>query len=245
MRRRIWIAFFGLGLLSMACGLQAEMSPTLPVDMATASPTQAPTLEPDPVLQETPTSQTSPLFWKEYRDARFGYGLALPCFWSYYPTPPEGNFAAMTARNFSEEFYQAHSVRGEWVDGNWPEGTMALNVIAIEGIDPSLTMEEAIAYIYENYSSEQAVNSIEPVRYGDHNGVLVTVTDGLAGGGTHRLVYFPLSPDTLLSVVFMPDSALEHPDAQAILASLATAVDEPVELPTSAATMPDPSVSCQ
>lgn len=245
MRRQIWIAFFGLGLLSMACGLQAEMSPALPVDVATASPTQVPTLESAPVLQETPVSQASSLFWKEYRDARFGYGLALPCFWSYYPTPPEGNFAAMTARNFSEEFYQAHSVRGEWVDGNWPEGTMALNVIAIEGIDPSLTMEEAIAYIYKNYSSEQTVNSIVPVRYGDHDGVLVTVTDGLADGGTHRLVYFPLSPDTLLSVVFTPDSAWDYPDAQAILASLATAVDEPVELPTSAATMPDPSISCQ
>lgn len=245
MRRRIWIALLSLGLLSMACGLQGEMPPALPVDAATASPAQAPTLEPAPVLQETPAAQSSASAWKEYRDARFGYGLALPCFWSYYPTPPAGNFAAMTARNYGEEFFQAHSVRGEWVDGNWPEGTMALSVIAIEGIDPSLTMEEAIDYIYKNYSSEQTVESIEPVRYGDHNGVLVTVTDGLAGGGTHRLVYFPLSPDTLLSMVFTPDSALEHPDAQAILASLAIAVDEPVELPTSAATMPDPSISCQ
>ena len=185
--------------------------------------------------------------WVEYRDPRYGYGLALPCYWTVTPTPMEGTFATMSARSYSDEFFAAHSDRGVWTGDAWPAGAYKLDAVIFEGIDPSLSMQDAIHYTYATYSNEQELVSVEEKTYDRHLGYIATVQGGPQGGETLRVVYFAIGPDALLSLVFYPEAAQDEPDLQAMLGSFASALDEPVAFPAQAPSGPPDgsAIACQ
>ena len=62
----------------------------------------------DPAATQ-PTNQAGGTSWIEYRDARYGYGVAIPCHWIVVPTPLEGEFATLTLRSYDEAFRAANS----------------------------------------------------------------------------------------------------------------------------------------
>ena len=83
----------------------------------------------DPLLtQPTSPPGADPIWtssWTEYRDERYGYGLAVPCHWVQLPPPLEGNFATLTVLSYDEQFRAQNSerrVEGWTVAGRGYEG---------------------------------------------------------------------------------------------------------------------------
>jgi len=227
MKSKIFYLLVVLALSFTACGPQpATLEPT-------SLPTEVPmTRTPFPsAAAPVPATQTTNSAWVEYRDPRYGYGLALPCYWTVSPTPMLGMFATMSARSYTDEFLNSNSDRGNWIGDHWPAGAMNLNVVAIEGIDPSLSMINAIRQFYTSYSSEQSLLSVDEISFEGRTGYVATVAGGLQGGETVRIVYFSINPNTLAAFTFSPSEALNSSDAQAILYSFTLAADQPVSFP--------------
>jgi len=207
------------------CGALEPAAPTV----LSETPLPPPAETPRSIATAVTESAGGP--WIEYRDPRYGYAIALPCYWTYVSTPLEGMFATMSARSYSDEFLGAHSVRGDWENGIWPEGAMKLDVLVFEGIDPALDLMSALEEFFDEYLNEQEVTAIEAVSFGSHSALQVTVEGGLAGGMTSQMVYFRLAPDKLIWFHFQPAAALVSTDAQAILGSVVLSVEEPLPLP--------------
>lgn len=66
--------------------------------------------------------------WTEYRDARYGYGLAVPSDWIIFPTPPEGVRATLVLTNFGDE---GRGITSE----QWPKGGLKIDITVFENID--------------------------------------------------------------------------------------------------------------
>ena len=132
------IVFTTLFLPLLSACLLAVASPEPPVLLSTQAPVLVPTeaaTEPPPATQgpvSEPTFMPGTAGWVEYRDPRYGYGLALPCYWTVTPTPMEGTFATMSARSYSDEFFAAHSDRGVWTGDAWPAGAYKLDAVIFE-----------------------------------------------------------------------------------------------------------------
>jgi hypothetical protein len=154
----------------------------------------------------------------------------------------------MTAHSYSEEFFAQHSERGEWKGGVWPAGAYKLDAVGFENMDPALSAPDAIRAWYSNpqNSSEQELISVEETRFGRQTGYIATLQSGLQGGEKVRIVYFSLQPGRLIGFVFLPGTALDSPDVQAILASFAATPAEPVSFPSNAPIGPQDGgpVSC-
>jgi hypothetical protein len=104
----------------------------------------------------------------------------------------------------------------------------------VEDIDPALSIPDAIRSFYATYANEQELVSPEETTFSRHTGYVATVQ----GGEKVRVVYFPLQPGKLAFFVFLPDTAVDAPDAQAILSSFAATMDEPVVFPEQAPSGP-------
>jgi hypothetical protein len=188
-----------------------------------------------PDLTEPRTAPTSgPVYpWIKLRDARYGYGIAIPCYWSVIPTPSQGNYAAMTIRSYDDAYFMAHSEKGGWVGGKRPEGAVSMDMVVIEGIQPTLALTEAVRQIAA--SDINVIQSIEPITLGTNTGVLADVqgTQGPRADppGPNNLVYFRLAPDKVLMVAALPTAALASADVQGILSSLVLSKQQDMALP--------------
>lgn len=130
------------------------------------------------------------------------------------PVPTENTFIRPTATPVSSE---AVSTK--------------MDVYVFEGVDPARNLADAVKQFYADYSTEQEITSMEELTFGPHPALLVTVTRGLSGGTVNRLVYFRLAPDKLLWFIFYPDTALDSPDAQAIMNSLVLPLEGEFRIP--------------
>jgi hypothetical protein len=96
--------------------------------LAACAPQAAPSLAPETVSTEPPAPVSAPPTkfvpptevpaanseWVTYRDSRYGIGLAYPCWWAFTPMPSEGYGGVITLRSFDEEYFRAHSTKGNW-----------------------------------------------------------------------------------------------------------------------------------
>jgi hypothetical protein len=127
-----------------------------------------------PAITGTQTVQASePSLWIAYRDQKHGYGLALPCFWHITPIGNDAKRGLSTATSYDELFAMAHSVRGHWVDGEWPPGAIKIDISVFEGIEPSLSLQDAA----QRKFSDWHIQSIEPSLLGDHEALVVVLAD--------------------------------------------------------------------
>jgi hypothetical protein len=156
-------------------------------------------------------------------------------------------FATMTARSYSDEFFATHSERGNWTDGVWPEGAYKLDAVVFEGLAYSSDAENMIREFITGTLNEQELTSLEEVTVGRRTGYMATLVSGLQGGDTQKMIYYPFRNDALLGMAFQPGSALESADIQAILGSLALAMEETVVFPAQIPTSPPDagSPACQ
>jgi hypothetical protein len=214
--------------------------PTIPIEEATPTPeapAATPSPEPEATVEEpspTPTSPpaeepASPL-WAQYWDPLYGYGLALPCYWVIYPPPPDAVAGSPSIRSYDEWFAMEHSVRGQWIDGQWPPGAVKLEIIVAEGIDPDLPLGPAAQGAMEEMGFP--VESVEEVVIGRHDAVLAHLGDMGIPGAPDRVPVFRLTPDRLILFSVMPGDALDSPDLQGLLESLVRSDAEEIAVPT-------------
>jgi hypothetical protein len=221
-------------LLLSACQAhpsRSQVTKIAPIGQAT-EPTDS-NLQPTetPVPTQSPTIQQSSKAWKDYRDPRYSYGLALPCFWQINPTPTDGYSGVMTAHSWSDDFFNANSVRGNWINDIWPSGAISLQVWGDEQVDPVLSTPEAITNYYSTSETDKIV-SLEDSSFGGNNATVVTLASILHPEETSKVITFRLAPTKILFFAFNPQTSLDLKDAQGILNSLVLSSGEAIVIPT-------------
>jgi len=224
------VALTACGTLQM--GIEHTATPTTmttstePI-ISTATPRPTETVEaPTPTLTSTPVPEAtaSPL-WTEYRSPRYGYGLALPCFWVIYPGTDHP-----TIMSYDEAFLQTHSIRGQWLNNEWPDRAIKIDVWVSEAIDPSLSLAEAAS---QSLNAENTyVHAAQEVTIGSRPAVLAELRDRNDASVSYLIPVFRLSPGRLLFFSVLPRQALSSSDVQAILGSLALSPDQEIVIPS-------------
>jgi hypothetical protein len=223
-----------MSVLLSACQAQpikSQVTDNPPIVQETeSSGSNAQSVETQALTQE-PDAQQPGKAWSEYRDTRYGYGLALPCFWQINPTPTDGYSGVMTAHSWSDDFFKANSVRGNWKDDIWPAGAISLQVWGEEQIDPLLSTTEAITNYYSNSETDKIV-SLEEASFGRNNATVVTLASALHPEEINKVLAFRLAPNKIMFFAFNPQSSLDSMDAQGILNSLVFSSEEAIAIPT-------------
>ena len=191
-----------------------------------------PTEEPQSIpAQIEPTSQPEqPIStaWRAVRDTRYGFGLAIPCWWIVNPIPEQGSGGAMIIKNYDEAYFNAHSNKGFW---EWPNGTMKMDVIVMEGVDPAKS--DADAYMQFVDPMMTGLVSAEQQQIGSQMATVATLENLVNKSDPNsKMFIFRLAPATLLMVVPYPQTVIDSPDFQAILNSIVLTPNEKVTPPT-------------
>jgi hypothetical protein len=225
-----------LSALLTACAPQPAPVPT-EIPAAEATATQAPTavstllVQPTLEVQSIPTTEQpavkSP--WIQYRDTRYGIGLAYPCWWIMYPIPAEGSGATLSLRSFDEDYFRANSVKGQWKDGVPPEGAFTADFVVFEGVDPAKSNADA----YPIDPSTTAIASSEDKLIGQNQATFIQLKDLVnSNAPLFTVILFRLAPDKLIGFVSQQQDRLDSVDLQGILDSLSLSPDQPITVPT-------------
>jgi len=225
-----------LSALLAACAPQPAPDPIdvpVPEVTATESPMVStlpvqPTVLPQPA--STPKPQAANGAWAEYRDPRYGIGLAYPCWWVMYPIPAEGDGGALSLRSFDEDYFRANSVKGQWKDGVAPEGVYAADFLVFEGIDPAASDADAYAGLIDP-SMEEIVSS-EDTLIGQNQATVIQLQNLVnSNDPLFTAILFRLAPDKLMIFVTQQQDRLDSVDLQGILTSLSLSPDQPILIP--------------
>lgn len=186
-----------------------------------------PTEEPSAIPTQSEPEQSVSTAWKAVRDMRYGFGLAVPCWWLVSPIPEQGYGGAMTITNYDEAYFMRHSNKGFW---EWPNGTLKLDLFVMEGVDPAKA--DAGAYMGFVDPTMTGLVSAEQQQIGQHTVTVVTLSNLINTSDPHtRLFIHRLSPDKLLMLAPIPQTIIDTPDFQAVLASIVLEPDKQVALP--------------
>jgi hypothetical protein len=225
-----------LSALLAACAPQLAPAPTnMPATGATA--TEAPTVistipvQPTAEAQSTPEQPAANSAWVQYRDPRYGIGVAYPCWWIMYPMPAEGSGATLSLRSFDEDYFRANSVKGMWKDGIPPEGVFTADFVVFEGVDPAKSNTDA----YPIDPMTTAIVSSEDTLIGQNPATIIQLQDLINNNAPlFTVILFRLAPDKLLGFVTQQQDRLDSVDFQGILTSLSLSPDQPIVVPTDA-----------
>jgi hypothetical protein len=192
-----------------------------------STPSATPLNKPQPVADNKNISTTQSNAWKTVRDPRYGFGLAVPCWWLVSPIPAQGIGGVMTIQNYDEAYFNAHSTKGFW---EWPNGTLKLDIIVMEGVDP--TKSDADAYMAFVDPTATGLVSAETQQIGVQKTTVLTLSNLVnTNDPDARMFAYRLAPDKLLMVAPTPQSIINTPDFQAILSSIVLSPGEQVSLP--------------
>ena len=199
-----------------------ETSPVEPLAPETPPPTEI-----APVAEESPVST----LWVGYRDERYGIGLAFPCWWAFTPMPTEGYGGAMTLRSFDEDYFRAHSTKGNWNGNIPPEGVFALDVGVFEGFDPAMSLVDAWNTVTDPTMS--VIVSSEERVIGQNTATVIQLQNVNNSSEPPFTMYlYRLAPDKVLFVSPLFQDTLDTNDIQGILTSLSLNPDVPIQVPT-------------
>jgi len=217
-----------LSTLLAACTPQPAPVPTeIPVTEAPPIVSRLP-VQPTGEFQPTPEQPSANSAWTEYRDPRYGIGIAYPCWWVMYPVPAEGNGATLSLRSFDEDYFRANSVKGQWKDGIPPEGVFTADFVIFEGVDPAKPNAEA----YPIDPSMNAIASSEDKLIGQNQATVIQLQNLVNGNDPlTTVILFRLAPDKLLGFVSQQQDRLDSADLQSILTSLSLSPDQPIAVP--------------
>lgn len=168
---------------------------------STPSPTQA-----DSIPKSEVPGKTA---WKAVRDQRYGFGLAVPCWWVFTPMPADAiGGGAMTMRNYDEAYFNANSSKGFW---DWPNGALKLDVIVMEGVEPANS--DSDGYLQFSDPTMESVISAESKQFGSHSGTIAILANLDNPNAPETKVYFfRLASDKLLMINSIPQSIFDTPD---------------------------------
>jgi len=208
-----------------ACSLPVPQIEERPTPIFMEEPTLRPT-QSEPAPQSDIPVKTA---WKAVRDQRYGFGLAVPCWWLFTPIPADAiGGGAMTIRNYDEAYFNANSKKGFW---DWPNGTLKVDVIVMEGVESSNS--DIDGYLQFSDPTMETVVSIEAQRFGSKSGTIATLANvDNPNSPDIKVYFFRLAPDKLIMINPIPQSIIDTPDFQAILTSIVLAPEEQITLPT-------------
>jgi hypothetical protein len=146
------------------------------------------------------------------------------------PPPLEGNFATLTIRSYDEAFRAQNSVKGEWVDGQWPGGAMKADLTVVEGVPPEQSLAEFASDLLQQ-SEFATLVSVEELQVGTQQAVAVVTGRSNDATERHTTYAFRLAPDKVLLMSILPEDAWQSGDMQGILGSIALSGEEPVTMP--------------
>lgn len=204
----------------------ATDEPVLPTATLEPSPsaTDDSAAEPAPTATELPPAidVTPSSLWSTYRDPETGFGHAFPCHWL-----SQGR----TLVSYDEAFFMDRAIRGHWAEGNPPDGAVKVEIAAFKyadsGVEPGATLEEAVAQAI----SDEIV-ATEMVVLGGKDALRVELPGTIYPDDTvNEIYFFPMSADAMLLLSVTPRSALDSPDVQGIINSLALAHEEQIAIP--------------
>jgi len=223
MKNKSLLLLLLIALFVSACAPSVTPTEESPAPFPTEEPQAVPTqAEPAP-QPEKPVSTA----WRAVRDQRYGFGLALPCWWIVHPIPEGGFGGAMTIYNYDEVYFNAHSTKGFW---EWPNGTLKMDVIVMEGIDPANS--DIDGYLQFSDPTMERVDAAESQQFGSHTATVASLANvDNPNSPITKVYFFRLAPDKLLMVNPIPQSIIDTPDIQAIIASIVLSPDEKVTLP--------------
>ncbi|MBL7942525.1 MAG: hypothetical protein JNM00_07150, partial [Flavobacteriales bacterium] len=194
MKRSITLLSTLLFLIS-ACAPQTAM-PSLE--------STATTEEPTPDLGGIIVNDQS-LLWSELRETRFGFGLAIPCWWIVEGMPPEGDVSTMSIQNFDDIFFNEYSENGEWIGGVPPQGVMYMEITAAI-TDATLTDEQAYLKYVDPATTELAAS--QPRKFGANTFTVLTLRNKQIQNAGLSVYVTRLDPQTILSFVSYPPSTI-------------------------------------
>jgi len=197
-------------------------------EQAEPAPTRTPLPEVDAVTDE-PTdtaAEESSQLWVVYRSPEYGYGMALPCYWVIDAAH------GLSTRSYDEMFAMSNTVRSAWKDGSPPDGAFNPDIGVFEygdsGIAPGTPMEEAVPLLIGD-----EIASTERIRVGSNEALVAYLNgEGAPDYFANQLYFFQLSPERVLMFAPKWTNALESPDVQAILVSLALTAEDEVVIPS-------------
>jgi hypothetical protein len=236
--------FIVLSILMIGCGQLAvgietpAPSPSPEPTLTPAIPTEAPTGEPTmlPVTEDPATPDPESEYWVESGDTRTGIRFAVPCFWSVnVPTgeqDPSG-LGSFPIQNFTPAFVESFGPKGG--DLIWENGAVKADIVYFVpedwNLQPDLSLEEFAHGLYpDSETSELELVSTESMQINGQESLLLT-TRSKSNGDLGKFYLFQLNRDLYMGFSPVPVEAVEHPDIQAILQSLALTPETPVRIP--------------
>ncbi len=221
MKNKSLLSLLLVMLFVIACAPSVSPTDELPVPIPTEEPISAPAPT-EPAPQAAPPVVTS---WRAVRDPRFGFGFAIPCWWLTNPISTDG--ALYTIKNYDDAYFNANSSKGFW---DWPNGTLKLDIVVMEGIEPSLS--DTDAFMQQLDPTMTGLVSSEQIQYGSHSVTVLTLSNiNNPDEPNTKLFFFRFAPDKLLLINPIPQSIIETPDFQALLTSIVLTQDEMISLP--------------
>ena len=242
MVRNYSLAVFSIiSTLLVACAPQTTREPvpleTQPVETLTSE--SAPPTEIAPPT-EMPAANSE---WVTYRDPRYGVGLAYPCWWAFTPMPTEGYGGAMTLRSFDEEYFRAHSTKGNWNNNIVPVGVFAIDIGVFEGFDPALSTVDAWGTFTDPTMSVIAASEERVI--GQNTATVIQLQNVNNSSEPPFTMYlYRLAPDKILMFSPLFQDRLDSNDVQGILTSLSLNPNQPIVVPAFAPHEPLIAAAC-
>jgi len=233
--------FFILSTLLAACASQATQEPPMPETqpVETLIPESASPTETVPPT-EMPVANSE---WVTHRDPRYGVGLAYPCWWAFTPMPTEGYGGAMTLRSFDEDYFRAHSTKGNWDGAVPPEGVFAIDVGVFEGFDPALSITDAWSTVTDPTMS--VIVASEERMIGQNQATVIQMQNvNNSDDPLFTMYLFRLAPDKILMFSPLFQDRLDSSDVQGVLTSLSLSPDQPIVVPAFAPHEPLIAAAC-
>lgn len=216
-------------LLLGACALQSTRSTSAEGNPAEIAESTSPVLLPSQIAVAT-KAPTEGKTWIEYRDTRFGIGLATPCWWNLTPMPTEGMGGFIGLRSFDEAYLLSHSTKGGWQNGIYPEGVFAIDIVVTEQIDPTKSNAEAWSSMLD--PTITSIVASEEIMIGQNQATRVELENMVNSSDPNVIVYlFRLAPDKIILFNLLQQDRLDSPDIQGILTSLSLNPDQAIILP--------------
>ncbi len=169
--------------------------------------------------------------WVEYWNPVYNYGVAIPAHWR---VETESQSGYMMLWSYEQAFFDANSIKGNWANGEAPEGAVKLDFVPFGNIFPEQSLETAASNALGADPEMTTVLSVEPLNIGNFEAVKVTTgrIDNLED--TTSNIAIRLSPETILYVAAYPNNGHDLDDVQTILSTLVLSKDTPIVKPSTA-----------
>jgi len=183
----------------------------------------------DHLVLPSPPEQAGSGLWVVHQDPHYHVRYAVPCFWEVrFPEQYHSSGTAYPVRNYTEKFVLSQGKKPVWEAGG-----IKIDFNFRSGDNWDLPDDAGLGdYLNANYGglADDDLLSAEEITTNGQKGLLVTVKGTF---GVSQFYLFGLSGNHFLSFGVQPVSAVENPDVQGILHSLALSPDVAVMVPDS------------